>query len=112
MSSATIRSSVRPKSSKQPWGTIIEPNFGMGYQKMTGFEIDQSVNRLFQVKQYRQREYPKPPTREMSSTEVETMVSRLTENGGDKAPDTKRTQKDSIYKEMGPVNSFAWKGYN
>ena len=39
-------------------------------------------------------------------------VTRLTENAGDKAPDTKRTQKHSIYRDMGSVNSFAWKGYN
>ncbi|XP_067939854.1 uncharacterized protein [Watersipora subatra] len=108
----TIRSSVRPESSKQPWGTILKPSFGMGYQKMTKFELEQSMNRLYTTKSYREREYHRHQGRPMSSSQIETMVSRLTEDGGKKAPDTNRTQRNSIYREMGPVNSYAWKGYN
>jgi hypothetical protein len=53
----TIRSSVRPASSKQPWGTILKPEFGMGYQKMTSYEIDQTVSRLYVVRTPRQQVY-------------------------------------------------------
>ncbi|KAK3583566.1 hypothetical protein CHS0354_026156, partial [Potamilus streckersoni] len=56
---STIRSSVRPKSSKLPWGTILKPEFGLGHQKMTEYEIDQTVERLNTVKQPKEREYPR-----------------------------------------------------
>ena len=39
-------------------------------------------------------------------------LKRLTKNSSKKAADQKRSQKDSIYKSMGVVNSYAWKGYN
>ena len=39
-------------------------------------------------------------------------LKRLTKDSSKKAADQKRTQKDSIYKSMGVVNSYAWKGYN
>lgn len=41
-----------------------------------------------------------------------TQVGRLMQNSLEKTPDTNRTQQNSIYREMGPVNSYAWKGYN
>ena len=41
-----IRSSVRPASTRQPWGMILKPEFGLGYQKMTSYEVKQSVARL------------------------------------------------------------------
>ena len=72
---ATVRSSVRPASSKQPWGTIIKPNFGMGYQKMTKYEVDQSMNRLYTHKRYRERDYYRHQGRPMSSSQIEAMVS-------------------------------------
>lgn len=37
----------RPVSSKQPWGTIMHPPYGLGYQRMTPYEIKQSVERLY-----------------------------------------------------------------
>jgi hypothetical protein len=37
----------RPVSTKQPWGTINHPPYGLGYQRMTDYEIKQSVNRLY-----------------------------------------------------------------
>ncbi|KAF6038690.1 hypothetical protein EB796_003019 [Bugula neritina] len=112
MSSAAIRSSVRPKSSKQPWGTILKPSFGLGYQKMTKYEVDQSVSRLHVNKKYREREYHRHEGRPLSSTQINDMVGRLMQNSLEKTPDTNRTQQNSIYREMGPVNSYAWKGYN
>ena len=42
----TLRSSVRPKSSKQPWGTILKPEFGMGYQPLTGSHRIVTINRI------------------------------------------------------------------
>lgn len=72
--SSTIRSSVRPKSSKQPWGTILQPSFGMGYQKLTEYEIEQTVSRLHTIKRERQRHYTPPPTRPMSAAQIDSMV--------------------------------------
>jgi hypothetical protein len=39
-------------------------------------------------------------------------LKRLTDNSAEKAVDCKRTQKDSIYKDMGVVNAYIWRGYN
>jgi len=103
---------VRPKSSKQPWGTIIEPEFGMGYQKMTDYEINQTVSRLYYVKENRERVYDRPKQANLNNEGIKDMLDRLTQKTEEKTPDTKRTQKHSIYNKMGVVNSFAWKGYN
>lgn len=54
---AATRSSVHPKSSKLPWGTILKPEFGLGYQKMTEYEIDQTVHRLSKSPEPKQRPY-------------------------------------------------------
>ncbi|KAL8560937.1 hypothetical protein ACOMHN_019921 [Nucella lapillus] len=109
----TIRSSVRPASSKQPWGTILKPEFGLGYQKMTNYEIDQTVSRL----------YPQPSPREESShndrdlktlskDKFDAMMERLTAVEKEKIPDRDRRVNSSIYRDMGVVSSYAWKGYN
>ncbi|XP_064635613.1 uncharacterized protein LOC135492859 isoform X1 [Lineus longissimus] len=110
-STATIRSSVRPKSSKQPWGTIMHPEFGMGHQKMTNYEIDQTVTRLYQIPIKDERAVEKPMMKEMSQQGLAQMVKRLSEMNKE-VPDNTRTQKVSEYKDMGVLNSFAWKGYN
>ena len=39
-------------------------------------------------------------------------MERLQEGASEKVVDAKRTQKDSIYRNMGVVNAYAWKGYN
>ena len=39
----------RPITAKQPWGTITHPPYGLGYQRLTHYEIQQSVNRLYNV---------------------------------------------------------------
>ena len=39
-------------------------------------------------------------------------IDRLTKNSDQRVPDSKRTQKDSMYATMGILNSFTWRGYN
>ncbi|XP_074651299.1 uncharacterized protein LOC141906047 [Tubulanus polymorphus] len=109
---ATIRSSVRPKSSKQPWGTIIQPEFGMGYQQLTNYEVRQTVDRLYYVPDVKERTQQKPHMKPMTRSAVEDMVDRLSKADKNNSVDSNRTQANSIYKNMGVVNSFAWKGYN
>ncbi|CAD5116863.1 DgyrCDS5704 [Dimorphilus gyrociliatus] len=108
----SIRSSVRPKSSKQAWGTILEPEFGLGFQKMTDYEIDQTVSRLNKLPDQKKRIDERKEQKEMNSTEISDMVERLSKIDKDKVTDSRRTQKDSDYKKMGIVHSYAWKGYN
>ncbi|KAK7503673.1 hypothetical protein BaRGS_00005212 [Batillaria attramentaria] len=107
----TIRSSVRPESSKQPWGTILKPEFGLGYQKMTEYEIDQTVNRLYTLPSPRERTYDRP-NKQMSQEEVDAMLERLTRADKEKIPDSDRRITSSMYRDMGVVHSYAWKGYN
>ena len=46
------------------------------------------------------------------SFSLSSQIERLTKNSGEKVPDSNRTQKASIYAEMGVLNAFVWKGYN
>lgn len=72
---SSLRSSVRPKSSKQPWGTILHPEFGLGYQKMTDYEIDQSVSRLSNIPDRGRREfYIRPQQASLDSDGIKQMV--------------------------------------
>ena len=71
---SSLRSSVRPKSSKQPWGTILEPEFGMGHQKMTSYEVDQTVSRLYYVPEQRHRIYYRSQQKPMSRVDIDAMV--------------------------------------
>ncbi|GFR78396.1 protein CEPU-1 [Elysia marginata] len=71
----TIRSSVRPSQPKQPWGTILKPEFGMGYQKMTEYEIEQTVSRLSSIPAPKEQVYHRPNPK-MSQEEIEAMVSQ------------------------------------
>lgn len=70
----SIHSSVRPRSSKQPWGTILKPEFGLGYQKMTEYEIDQTVNRLYKIPEPKERFYPRAGPK-MEEGDIQDMVS-------------------------------------
>ena len=70
----TIRSSVRPESSKQPWGTILKPHFGLGYQKMTEYEIDQTVNRLYTIPSPKEMSYERS-YKELPKEKIDAMVS-------------------------------------
>ncbi|CAH1797015.1 unnamed protein product [Owenia fusiformis] len=107
--SATVRSSVRPKSSKQPWGTVIKPEYGLGYQKMTAYEVSQTVDRLSQKRPQGEPILITVPQKEMKKSDQVAMIERL--NTNEKTPDTKRTMRDSSYKNMGVVSSYAWKGW-
>ncbi|KAK7115832.1 uncharacterized protein [Littorina saxatilis] len=107
----TIRSSVRPESSKQPWGTILKPEFGLGYQKMTGYEIDQTVNRLYYVPSPKEMSYDRE-RKEIPRDKFDAMMERLTVADKEKIPDSDRRVNSSMYREMGVVSSYAWKGYN
>ena len=71
---SSLRSSVKLESSKQPWGTITKPEFGMGYQKMTDYEVDQTVNRLYTVPTVKERIYERPG-RTLPEEEVDEIVS-------------------------------------
>ncbi|KAI0220636.1 hypothetical protein LSAT2_012410 [Lamellibrachia satsuma] len=108
----TIRSSVRPKSSKQPWGTIIHPQFGLGYQKLTSYELDQTIDRLSRPAQRRETVNHRVQQADLDRYGIKAMVERLCSAEKIGVPDSRRTQKDSIYRDMGALNSYAWKGYN
>ena len=69
----TIRSSVRPDKAKMPWGTILKPEFGLGYQKATDYEVEQTVTRLYTVPTPRERQYNRPNPK-MSQEEIDAMV--------------------------------------
>ncbi|KAI8794294.1 protein cepu-1 [Biomphalaria glabrata] len=107
----SIRSSVRPKSSKQAWGTILKPEFGLGYQRMTEYEIEQTVNRLAVVPPAKQPYYHRPQ-KKISQEEVKAMMDRLTKADKRKIPESDRRVTVSDYSTMGVVCSYAWKGYN
>ncbi|XP_059158657.1 uncharacterized protein LOC131942754 [Physella acuta] len=107
----SIRSSVRPSGSKQPWGTILRPEFGLGYQKMTGYEIDQTINRLNTLPA-KKADLHERPNKRMTQEEIQIMMDRLTNVKKDKIPDSDRRIMASFYGNMGVVSSFAWRGYN
>lgn len=71
----SLRSSVRPKSSKQPWGTILVPEFGLGYQKMTSYETDQTVKRLYHIRHTRDQLIERPHTATLDKAGEKEMVS-------------------------------------
>lgn len=70
---AAVHSSVHPKTSKLPWGTILKPDFGLGYQKMTEYEIDQTVNRLSKSPPPKERPYTRVG-KKMDEDEIREMV--------------------------------------
>lgn len=71
---SSLRSSVRPKKSKQPWGTILKPEFGMGHQKMTEYEVDQTINRLYYRPTHREPVQEETESKGMTTEEIEEMV--------------------------------------
>ena len=70
----SLRSSVNPDSSKQPWGTIIKPNFGLGYQKMNEYELEQTVARLAAVPPRKERVYERPRQADLDQDGIAQMV--------------------------------------
>ncbi|XP_062616485.1 uncharacterized protein LOC134278183 [Saccostrea cucullata] len=108
---SSIRSSVHPKNLNQPWGTILKPEYGLGHQKMTDYEIDQTVDRLYKIPATKERVYERPG-KKMTEEEITEMLQRLTKAPVEKIPDSDRRVTKSTYSEMGVVSSYAWKGYN
>ncbi|KAH3841366.1 uncharacterized protein LOC127879645 [Dreissena polymorpha] len=106
-----VHSSVRPPKSKLPWGTILKPVFGLGYQKMTEYEIEQTVNRLNKLPAPKERPVVRVG-KKMENEEIEEMIQRLTTFKKEKIPDADRRMTSSPYRPMGVVSSYAWQGYN
>ena len=71
----SLRSSVNPGSTKQPWGTILKPNFGLGYQKMNGYEVEQTVERLAARPNKKERVYERAKQADLNADGIEQMVS-------------------------------------
>ena len=110
------------KMAKKPWGTITHPKernpeFLMGYQKLSDRKINQVVDRLYIPDWTSRNEQKKAPidrrtkveVHEMEDEDIEKMVERLTKDGEKKATDRNRT---GAMKEQGVVNTYAWKGWN
>lgn len=107
---------------KKPWGTIThpkerDPDFLMGYQKLSGGKIREMVDRLY-VPDWSNRNERKQPSvdrrskveaSDMGSEEIEKMVDRLSRDGEKKATDCNRT---GSMRDQGVVNTYAWKGWN
>ncbi|XP_071480474.1 uncharacterized protein [Diadema setosum] len=102
---------VPHRTSKRPWGTITKPDdMHLGHQKVSMYEVDQLVERLYEIR----KEIPLTSNRQnpkMTPEAVDDMLDRLTRNSGEKAPDAKRVAEGKL-KDIGILNSFAWKGYN
>lgn len=103
-----MRSSVKLDKPQQQWGTIVKPEFGLGYQAATEFEVEQTVSRLNNVPEPKERDYPRNGPK-MSEDEIKVMLERLTKE--ETVPDSDRRVKSSSYKEMGVVRSYAWQGF-
>ena len=106
---------------KKPWGTIThpkerDPDFLMGYQKLSDGKIRQMVDRLHEADWTNRDERKQPVVNrktkveasDMGSEEIQKMVDRLTKDG-QKVTDCNRT---GSMREQGVVNTYAWKGWN
>ena len=82
----------------------------LGYQKSTAYEVDQVVNRLYYVPKAKEAKYSRNNPK-MSNTDIRKLIERLTKNSSEKVTDSKRVPEGKL-KEIGVLNSFAWKGYN
>ncbi|OAF68882.1 hypothetical protein A3Q56_03411 [Intoshia linei] len=111
--STSIRSSVRPRSSKQPWGTIIHPIYGLGYQRMTKYEVDQITDRLYCLSKRKTQRVAEISTinkKSLNKIQINRMINRLTLNSRAKSADSRRLNFP-FYKKMGIVGTYAWRGY-
>lgn len=102
------KASVKLDKPQQQWGTIIKPEFGMGFQTATEFEVEQTVSRLNSIPEPKERDFPRNGPN-MSEDEIKGMLERLTKV--ERIPDSDRRVKSSSYKEMGVVRSYAWQGF-
>ena len=110
---------------RKPWGTIthpkeMNPNNLLGYQKISGKQVKEMINRLYQEDWHQKREKMRASLRNESVTkrnkikpktaaEVEEIVQRLTRNSERNVTDSNRT---GSMKEMGIYNTYALKGWN
>ena len=108
---------------RKPWGTITHPkernpNNLLGHQKLTGKEVNEVINRLYQEDWHQKREKTRASLRnenvqrkktKKTAKEVEGIVQRLTRNAEKNVTDSNRT---GAMKEMGIYNTYACKGWN
>lgn len=109
---------------RKPWGTITHPkerNPGnlLGYQKLSGEQVKQMIDRLYQEDWHQKREKKRVTQLRNENTkglrskktaaEVEEIVARLTRNSEKNVTDSNRT---GAMKEMGIYNTYACKGWN
>ncbi|XP_039257789.1 uncharacterized protein LOC120334356 [Styela clava] len=97
----------------KPWGTIPKCRLKLGHQKLTEFELEQSVERLRKVRPRKIRQWWPDDHKHKRSEElaITKTVDRLCKNSSVNVVDSDRVPKGRI-RNMGIVNSFAWKGYN
>jgi len=108
--------------SKKPWGTITHPkernpNFLMGYQKLSAQEVEDLVVRLNTPEWHNRHEKNAPkitrqtavePKTQMKGEDIESTVLRLTKEAHKHATDSNRT---GSMKEQGVCNTYQWKGW-
>ncbi|CAK8694051.1 uncharacterized protein LOC143445473 [Clavelina lepadiformis] len=97
----------------EKWGTITPCRFPLGKQKMTNFEIQQSVEKLTMPRSRKMDIWWDDGFRHKKGNResVDRIVTKLTTGASRKVPDSRRIAEGRIL-SMGVVNSFAWKGYN
>lgn len=87
----------------------------MGYQKMTSYEIDQTVARLHSARVASKGGSAGNDGSQkkcLPQEQIDAMLERLTKSDNNRIPDSDRRMHSSIYRDMGVVASYAWKGYN
>lgn len=108
---------------RKPWGTITHPKERnphnlLGYQKLSGRQIKDVINRLYQKDWQAKREKLRESSGnervgrmkdKKTAAEVEAIVERLTRNSDKNVTDSNRT---GAMKEMGIYNTYACKGWN
>lgn len=108
---------------RKPWGTITHPkernpNSLLGYQKLSGKQVNDVINRLYQEDWHQKREKMRASSRnenvrrnkpKKTAEEVKEIVQRLTRNSEKNVTDSNRT---GAMKEMGIYNTHACKGWN
>ncbi|KAM4748156.1 aquaporin-9 [Rhinophrynus dorsalis] len=107
---------VFTRMSKKPWGTISPAPFPLGHQTISNSEIQQVVQRLHSSPRCTRCSTTSPLQRSKSNKSISPeklrhLLERLTKHSEEKGTDSKRTAVGAI-KEMGVVNSYAWKGWN
>ncbi|GCB75246.1 hypothetical protein scyTo_0016396 [Scyliorhinus torazame] len=116
-----------PKSpyrmSKKPWGSITAAPFPLGHQKMTRHEIHQAVERLHSGRGaraplcgYQRHSGPTEAESEqkhkaLSPEKLQQLLDRLCCRAAEKASDQQRVPQGRL-RDMGILNSYAWKGWN